>query len=143
MLSGPAIARGRQGNSMRAERTQRMALLLVDDEPALANALARSLTVRGHVVETAGSHAAAMEAVGKTAFDLFLIDINLPDASGWDVLRDIAAAGVSTPAVVFSAVPPSTQRVREFQPYGVLVKPFPIDALVRLVDQVEKEKFGE
>lgn len=69
--------------------------------------------------------------------------INLPDASGWDVLRDIAAAGVSTPAVVFSAVPPSTQRVREFQPYGVLVKPFPIDALVRLVDQVEKEKFGE
>src|SRR4051794_4536953 len=117
-------------------RIPRMALLLVDDEPALANALARSLTVRGHVVQTVGSHADAIKAASATPFDLFLIDINLPDASGWDVLRDIAAAGISTPAVVFSAVPPSTQRVREYRPYGVLVKPFPIDALVRLVDQV-------
>ncbi|HET7093149.1 MAG TPA: hypothetical protein VFI22_06720, partial [Thermomicrobiales bacterium] len=58
-------------------------------------------------------------------------------ASGWDVLRDLAEHGRSTPTVIMSAAPPNPSRVREFAPFGVLTKPFPLDALLRFVRQLE------
>jgi DNA-binding response OmpR family regulator len=114
-----------------------MSILLVDDERRLREAIARSLTAHGHSVDQAGSCQEAVEAVGKVDYDLLCLDVNLPDATGWDVLRQLRAEGRSVPAVVFSAVPPSASRVREFRPLGVLHKPFPIDALLRLVRQAE------
>jgi len=113
-----------------------MSILLVDDEPRLREAIARSLTAHGHNVDQAESCQEAVEAVGKVDYDLLCLDVNLPDATGWDVLRRLRAEGRSVPAVVFSAVPPSASRVREFRPLGVLHKPFPIEALLRLVRQV-------
>jgi CheY-like chemotaxis protein len=110
-----------------------MAILLVDDEPRLRSALARSLSVRGHKVDQAATHREAIDAASRRTYDLLLIDINLPDATGWDVLRDLRAAGREIPAIVLSAVPPSAVRLREFRPLGVLHKPFPIEALLRLV----------
>jgi len=64
----------------------------------------------------------------------------LPDATGWDVLRRLQAAGRTMPAVIFSAIPPNAARVREFKPLGVLHKPFPLDALLRLVERAERER---
>ena len=115
---------------------QPMAILLVDDEPRLREALARSLTVRGHRVDQAATHSEAVSAATSHDYDLLLIDINLPDATGWEVLRDLRAAGREIPAIVLSAVPPSAARVREFRPLGVLHQPFPIEALLRLVQPV-------
>lgn len=115
------------------EAERAMAILLVDDEARLRRTLARSLAARGHRVDEAGTHREAVAAATSGAYDLLLLDVNLPDATGWDVLRDLAAAGRSLPTVVLSAVPPSASRVREFRPLGVLHKPFPMDALLRLV----------
>ena len=111
-------------------------LLVVDDEERLRQTFARALTGRGYAVTEAASHADAMRVLGGGAFDLLLLDINLPDATGWDVLRDLRSAGRSLPTIVFSAVPPRTTLIREFRPDGVLHKPFPIDALFRLVERV-------
>lgn len=115
-----------------------MTILLVDDETRLRQAIARSLTARGHRVDEARSCREALSAVSRQRYDLLLLDVNLPDATGWDVLRDLRASGASIPAVVLSAVPPSASRIREFRPLGVLHKPFPIDALLRLVRQAEE-----
>ncbi len=129
---------------MGTERT--MSILVIDDEPRLRQAIARSLSGRGYLVDQAASCREAVEAATAKHYDLLLVDVNLPDATGWDVLRELSAAGVSIPAVVVSAVPPSATRVREFQPFGVLHKPFPMDALLRLVgmaseiDQPERGK---
>jgi len=110
-----------------------MAILLVDDEARLRQTVARSLSARGHrVVEAATSREAVATATG-AEFDLLLLDVNLPDGTCWDVLRELAAAGRSLPTVIVSAVPPSATRVREFRPLGVLHKPFPMEALLRLV----------
>jgi DNA-binding response OmpR family regulator len=110
-----------------------MAILLVDDETRLREALARSLAARGHRVDQAATYREAYAAAMAINFDLLLVDINLPDATGWDLLRDLRSAGRSIPAIVLSAIPPSTSRVREFGPLAVLHKPFPIEALLRLV----------
>ena len=47
---------------------------------------------------------------------MLLLDVNLPDGSGWDVLRALQAAGRRVPTVVLSAVQVSRLRLAEFRP---------------------------
>src|SRR5262245_60707185 len=110
-----------------SDEVRRMAILVVDDEPRLRQAIARSLAAHGHTVDQAGTCREAIAAATQGSYDLLLLDINLPDATGWDVLRDLRSKGRNIPAVVVSAVPPSASRVKEFNPFGVLHKPFPMD----------------
>lgn len=109
------------------------AILLVEDESRLRQTLARSLTGRDFQVVEATTAAEAIAAATADRFNLMLLDVNLPDATGWDVLRQLRTAGCELPVVVLSAVPPNPSRVREFKPFGILHKPFPIDALLRLI----------
>jgi DNA-binding response OmpR family regulator len=115
-----------------AEKVGRGSILLVEDEPGLRQTLAMSLQGRDFTVDEAATASAAIDAAASHRFDLMLLDINLPDGTGWDVLRQLRTTGNSLPVVVISAVPPNPVRVREFRPFGVLHKPFPIDALLRL-----------
>ena len=108
-------------------------ILLVEDEPRLRQTLARSLQARDFQVVEATTAAEAITAATADRFDLMLLDVNLPDATGWDVLRRLRGADRELPVVVMSAVPPNPARVREFKPFGILHKPFPIDALLRLI----------
>jgi DNA-binding response OmpR family regulator len=108
-------------------------ILLVEAESRLRQTLARSLMGRDFQVVEATTAAEAIVAVTDRRFDLMLLDINLPDATGWDVLRGLRRAERQLPVVVMSAVPPNPARVREFRPFGILHKPFPIDALLRLI----------
>jgi CheY-like chemotaxis protein len=57
----------------------------------------------------------------------------MPDRSGWDVLRDLRRRQLQIPIIVLSAVRVSQNRLDEFQPMAYLPKPFPIEALLRLV----------
>lgn len=115
------------------ERSSGEAILLVEDELRLRRTLVRSLEGRGYRVVEAATAKEAVTSALAVGFAVMLLDVNLPDATGWDVLRQLRAAGCETPAVVLSAVPPNPTRVREFRPVGVLYKPFPIDALLRLI----------
>ena len=108
-------------------------ILLVEDEHRLRQTLARSLAGRDFYVVEATTAAEAIAAATHNTFDLMLLDVNLPDATGWDVLRGLRGLQRELPVVVLSAVPPNPARVREFKPFGVLYKPFPIDALLRLI----------
>lgn len=116
-----------------AETTTCGTILLVEDEHRLRLTLARSLKARQFEVIEAASAAEAIAMVAAGRFDLLLLDINLPDATGWDVLRQLRRDRHALPVVVISAVPPNPARMREFTPFAILYKPFPIDALLRLV----------
>ena len=119
-----------------------MSILLVDDETRLRQTLARSLAARGYRVDEAATCRDAIAAASDRPYDLLLLDVNLPDATGWDVLRQLAATGRRVPTVVFSAVPPSAARVKEFRPLAVLYKPFPMDALLRVVRAAQEQANG-
>jgi DNA-binding response OmpR family regulator len=108
-------------------------ILLVEDEPRLRQTLERSLTGRGYQVDLATTVAEACAMASSGVHDVMLLDVNLPDATGWDVLRALREAGISLPSIVLSAAPPNPARVREFRPAGILYKPFPMDALLRLI----------
>jgi DNA-binding response OmpR family regulator len=108
-------------------------VLLVEDEAALRRVIARNLTGRGLHVREAATGAEAIEALNVALPDLILLDINLPDRTGWDVLRDLGRRSIDVPTIVVSAVRVSQSRLDEFHAIAYLPKPFPIDALLRLV----------
>ena len=119
-------------------------ILLVDDEPAIVNTLARTLRAKGYAVQSVENGKDALFALAESTPDVMLLDINLPDLTGWEVLRRLSATDRERVAViVFSASPLAPSRVEEFHPAGVLVKPFPIDALetllVRVLEAHEEE----
>ncbi|HKT40552.1 MAG TPA: response regulator [Ktedonobacterales bacterium] len=113
-------------------------VLLVEDEEPLRRILARNLARRGYQVAEAGSAAEAIALLrADGSFDALLLDVNLPDQTGWDVLRALNDAHAEAPPVVLlTAVRPVRQRLDEFHPAAVLLKPFPVDALVRLVGRI-------
>jgi DNA-binding response OmpR family regulator len=115
-------------------------VLLVDDEERLRGILARYLRARGHHVIEVSTASDARQSLDLERVDVLLLDINLGDATGWDVLRWLRDHDARHPSwkrpcvVVLSAVPPSAKRIEQFAPDAILNKPFPIDALGRLVE---------
>jgi CheY-like chemotaxis protein len=113
-------------------------ILLVEDEPQLQRVLARTLEQIGYRVVTAGTEAAAVQAVLQEQPDVLVLDNNLPDGTGWGVLRRLAGQGItcaSLPTILMSAGEPARHRVAEFRPRAFLPKPFPVDALQRLISE--------
>ena len=109
-----------------------MQILLIEDESALADVLARNLRARGHDPVVAGSAEAALEEIERALPDALIVDVNLPDLTGWDVLRRMTAGQRAlVRVIVISAAPISQKRIEEFNPDAALQKPFPIDALMR------------
>ena len=62
-------------------------ILLVEDDEVLRDLIGRNLEVRGHEVREAEDARSALAQLRATVFDLIVLDICLPDQTGWDVLR--------------------------------------------------------
>jgi DNA-binding response OmpR family regulator len=115
-----------------------MKVLLVEDDVPLADVIARNLRARGHLLTVASTAEEAVLSMAESWPDALLLDVNLPDQTGWDVLRRLSVADRQRLSViVVSAAPISEKRVVEFQPLRHLQKPFPIEALVRLLNEAE------
>jgi DNA-binding response OmpR family regulator len=72
-----------------------MRLLVVEDEDDLAQAVRLGLVRAGYAVDMAGDAAQAYERLAVNAYDLMLLDINLPDADGFAVCRAIRSGEVA------------------------------------------------
>jgi CheY-like chemotaxis protein len=79
-------------------------VLLVDDEPILVRMLEVNLRVAGFEVRTATSGTGALESARAVTPDVVVLDLGLPDLSGWEVLSGLRALDDlrSTPVVVLS-----------------------------------------
>lgn len=111
-------------------------VLLVEDETPLRMIIARNLTQRGYGLISVDSVGGAIAEMTTRLPDVVLLDVNLPDGTGWEVLRWLRAVHHHVAVIVYSAVPPSTKRIAEFRPDAVLTKPFPMDSLVELIATV-------
>lgn len=68
-----------------------MNILMLEDDPAIAQGLRYSLESEGYTVTHCATVARALEAVSAGRFDLCLLDLTLPDGSGYDVCKAIKA----------------------------------------------------
>jgi DNA-binding response OmpR family regulator len=78
-------------------------VLLVDDEPRLAAALARGLTADGFAVAVASDGVTGLALAQEGEFDAVVLDIMLPGLSGYEVLRRLRAGNDQTPVLMLSA----------------------------------------
>ena len=112
-------------------------VLMIEDDLSLVGIVVRHLRLRGHDARAAASVEEATEML-RSGFrpTVVLLDINLPGASGWSLLRgpELAAAG-SPPVYVVSATSIPSARLREFNVAGFLPKPFALPTLVEMVER--------
>jgi len=112
-------------------------LLLVEDDAAIRAALIRALTERGHAVTSMPGAMAALQYVLDTPPDLVLLDLGLPDLSGYEALRMMRAVS-SIPVVVITARDNESEiiRVLDAGADDYVIKPFgagQIEARIRAV----------
>src|ERR1700736_3031046 len=115
-------------------------VLLVEDEVTFRRVIARNLSGRGLLVREVGPGDEAIAVSAAERPDLMLLDINLPDHTGWDVMRELHRLGINVPTIVVSAVRVSPSRLQEFHPMAYLPKPFPLEALLRLVFRTSSDE---
>ena len=126
-------------------------ILLVEDDEVLCDLVNRNLEAREHEVSIAEDAQTALAFLRAATYDLIVLDINLPDQTGWDVLRAalsegrikplvVEGQGEKLPVVVLSAVRVGPGRLAEFHPLAYLPKPFPMDALLRLAAEAAQRR---
>ena len=112
-----------------------MHILILEDEPKIASFLRRGLSEEGHMVEAAADLRGARELLGKSSFDLLLVDRMLPDGDGLSLVRELRRAGDQTPVLCLTARDRVEERVEGLNGGAddYLVKPFSFDELLARV----------
>ena len=105
-----------------------MRILVVDDEPIIAETLLLIFRQNGFDASSAGNADQAMAAVREAAPDLVLCDIDLPGRDGISLMRDLGREFPSCPIFVLTGFFPALNRVRECaltlsQPVSIFTKP--------------------
>ena len=80
-----------------------MHILIVEDETALAEAVAHILRKAGHSADRVADGQSALDYIRAGAYDLVLLDIMLPRLDGLSVLRQMRSEGVQTPVLMLTA----------------------------------------
>src|SRR5919201_1633431 len=108
-----------------------MHLLLVEDDPRLADLVARLLIGDHHVVEQAATGLDALDLAEMTGLDAIVLDVGLQDVSGFDVARRIRARGSRVPILMLTARDAVSDRVTGLDAGAddYLVKPFAVEEL--------------
>jgi two-component system, OmpR family, response regulator MprA len=112
-----------------------MRILVVDDEPAVRDAVDRALRLEGHEVALAPDGRAALDAVAAAPPDALVLDLLMPRIDGLEVCRRLRAAGDRTPVLVLTARDAVSDRVRGLDAGAddYLVKPFALEELLARV----------
>jgi len=109
-----------------------MRVLLVEDEPEMASALAAALTRHDIVVDHAPTLAAAERALMASVHDAVLLDRQLPDGDGLDLIPKLRARAVETPIIVLTARGELVDRIAGLDTGAddYLAKPFAVEEVL-------------
>ena len=112
-------------------------ILVIDDQPIVAGALAESLQAAGNQVIIAGGGEEGLAILEKVRPDAVFLDLVMPGMDGLEVLRRIRERDTSLPVVILSGwVSPETiERARQLGVADVLSKP---EALKNVVDALSR-----
>lgn len=116
-------------------------LLVVDDDEQLRDALGRSFRRRGFNVTAAASGAEALAAIAQTRFDVALLDLNLPDQNGIDLLEKLKEQQPELEALMLTAHGSIESAIQAMKrgAYDYLTKPFQIaDLEIHILKAYEK-----
>ncbi|MEP4030938.1 response regulator transcription factor [Roseibium polysiphoniae] len=119
-----------------------MRIAIIEDNKALANAIAYRLRDRGHAVDILHDGDDADVFLSQDGADLVVLDINLPGQSGLEILRSMRARADSTPVILLTARSETKDRVQGLDTGAddYLVKPFEMDELEARIRALSRRK---
>src|ERR1039457_6920531 len=129
--------------------SERPKILVVDDEPAVQQALSRAFSLERYSVAVAGDGGEALEALAGERFDVVVLDVMMPGVSGLEVCRRLRASGDRSPALMLTARDAIDDRVPGLDAGAdaCLVKPFAlrelmarVRALLRRADEGDEQE---
>lgn len=116
-----------------------MSILLVDDDIMIASGLSYALEQEGYTVTCCNTVASALDAIARRTFGLAILDLGLPDGSGFDVCKTLKEKSGDTVAVIFlTATDDEANTVRGFDlgADDYIAKPFRLRELLARVKAV-------
>ncbi|MGQ3675479.1 response regulator [Xanthobacter sp. TB0139] len=121
-----------------------MHILVVEDDPVLADGLKVGLGLAGATVDTVSTCGDARAALSTMSFDAMVLDVMLPDGSGLDLLATLRRAGETTPTLLLTALDDTQDRIRGLDAGAddYLGKPFDLDELAARVRAIVRRASG-
>jgi DNA-binding response OmpR family regulator len=122
-----------------------MRMLVVEDNVNLARGLRHNLELEGHDVEVAYDGTAGLSLARREDIDLVILDLMLPRADGYQLLRALREAGIRTPVIVLTARGDEADKLRGFRlgADDYVTKPFSLLELLARVEAVLRRARGE
>jgi len=119
-------------------------ILVVDDDPDFCKTLKEVLTMRGFRVETESEPQCVMGHLEKDYKLVVILDLKLGTVNGTDVLKEVRAKYPTKPVVLVTGyrqeMGASIEMARRIGAYTCLYKPFEMDALFRLIEEIRIKK---
>jgi two-component system cell cycle response regulator CtrA len=121
-----------------------MRVLLIEDDSATAQSIELMLKSANFVLYTTDLGEDGIDLSKVYDYDIILLDLNLPDMSGFEVLRSLRTARVKTPTLILSGLAGIEDKIKGFG-YGAdgyLTKPFHKDELVARIHAIVRRSKG-
>ncbi|HLW90951.1 MAG TPA: response regulator transcription factor [Roseiarcus sp.] len=121
-----------------------MRILLIEDDSVLGEAVRDHIASLGYGVDWVKGLDNARAAMMTTAYELLLLDLNLPDGRGFDFLRDLRQKGSDAPVIILTAQDQIASRIAGLNAGAddYLVKPFDLSELAARVGAVARRYGG-
>ncbi|HWA01726.1 MAG TPA: response regulator transcription factor [Caulobacterales bacterium] len=117
-------------------------ILVVEDEQAAADYVAKGLREHGYTVETAEDGRDGLYLAASASFDAVVLDRTLPGMDGLSMLKAMRAGGVETPVLILSALGHIDERVKGLRAGGddYLAKPFGFSELLARLEALMRRR---
>src|SRR5829696_962685 len=121
-----------------------MRILVVEHDPAVSHSLALMLRSDTCIIDTTDHGGEGVELAKLNAYDIILLDLNLPDLSGYKVLQSLRTANVNTPVLIRSGLASTADKVKGLGSGAddYVTKPFHKDELLARVHAVVRRSQG-
>lgn len=121
-----------------------MRILLAEDEEDLNRIITQKLTSDGYSVDSCLDGCEALEFLDCAEYDALILDIMMPGADGFEILRQLRASGKSTPVLFLTARDSVTDRVKGLDSGAndYLTKPFSFEELMARLRAMTRAPFG-
>lgn len=113
-------------------------ILIVEDEQAMLLGLKDNLEIEGYEVDTANEGKSGLEMILKNKYDLVLLDVMLPNISGFDICKNVRKEGINTPIILLTAKGEEIDKVLglELGADDYMTKPFSLRELFARIKAV-------
>jgi len=118
-----------------------MKILLLEDDQILCDSLREYLESEGYAVDVAHRGTEVFDLTFSNRYDLYILDVNVPDTDGFDVLSSLKEAGDETPAIYITALTDINSISKGFSigAEDYIKKPFdPEELVIRIKSKYEK-----